>query len=50
MITQAEWEAALALARRRREWSHRNSWNRIVHWLHARRHPQQHAERCSLCR
>ena len=42
-----DWDAAMAAARKRRDRARRNPWNRIVHRVHAMRHPEQHRERCS---
>lgn len=45
-----DWEAELAAARRRRDRSWRNPWNRLVHRVHAARYPELHRQACSACR
>lgn len=44
-----DWDARVAEARARQERSRRNPWNRLVHWVHAEKHPELHRERCSAC-
>lgn len=44
-----DWDARMAEARARQERDRRNPWNRLVHWVHARRHPELHRDVCSLC-